>query len=235
MQYTPAGDGFIIGMRENNEHMAKLPYISQGHRKIRDDKKACHPEERDDEKNNQENYYRFFPAFSIGSPPDEETSPWHDGSPGSVHHFRAVRTAMEWSALCDAYIQYTAGRWTGWAPQRPDGTPAQGDSEEDQGNTDAKERCSTPGYGRCLKQPGEQEIQCDADPLQSDQDAHGATILDWCFFSGRPGSLLDRADHFWNLPNQASGQEYPGCSRVGIDQWEQRSPPFINCRQEPSF
>jgi len=65
MQYTPAGDGFIIGMRENDEHVTKLPHIPQGHRKIRDDKKACHPEERNDEKNNQENYYRFLPAFSI--------------------------------------------------------------------------------------------------------------------------------------------------------------------------
>ena len=38
--------------------------------------------------------------------------------------------------------------------------------------------------------------------------------------------LLERAYHFWNIPDQASSQEYPGCCRVGIDQWEQRYPPL---------
>jgi hypothetical protein len=53
MKETPATDGFIIGMRENNENMFKLPCIPQRNRKISDQKKACRPKEKDDEKNDQ--------------------------------------------------------------------------------------------------------------------------------------------------------------------------------------
>src|SRR5437773_9496263 len=64
MKETSASDGFIICMRENSKHMVKLPHIPQRNRKIRDNKKARHPKERNDEENNQQDHHRFLPAFS---------------------------------------------------------------------------------------------------------------------------------------------------------------------------
>src|SRR5260370_29142155 len=61
---TPTSDGFIICMRENSKHMVKLPRIPQRNRKIRDNKKACYPKERNDEENNQQDHHRFLPAFT---------------------------------------------------------------------------------------------------------------------------------------------------------------------------
>ena len=66
MQCSSASDSFIICMRENNQHTVKLPRIPQRDRKICDDKKACHPKERNDERNNQEHHHSFLLAFSIG-------------------------------------------------------------------------------------------------------------------------------------------------------------------------
>src|SRR6266704_2555003 len=56
-------------------------------------------------------------------------------------------------------------------PQCPDSVPAKGNTEEDQGYPEQKERCSMPGYRCCLKQPTEQEIQGEAAPQWSDKDA----------------------------------------------------------------
>lgn len=71
MKDASAGYSFIVRVRENNEYMPKLLRILRRHRKICGNEKACHPKERNDEENNQENSYRFLSSFqlSVYKPP----------------------------------------------------------------------------------------------------------------------------------------------------------------------
>src|SRR3981081_1897071 len=88
MKESPASDGLIICVRENDEYMLESSRIPQWNRKIRDQKKARHPQNSNDEEQNQEDHHRFLPAFSIQRRLKHQ---WND-APG-VTHVRDIRLA----------------------------------------------------------------------------------------------------------------------------------------------
>jgi hypothetical protein len=63
VERTRAANSFVICVRENDEDMFQLPYILQRNRKVRDKKKARHPQQKNAEKYDEGDGYRFLPPF----------------------------------------------------------------------------------------------------------------------------------------------------------------------------
>src|SRR5437016_11128575 len=95
-------------MRENNEYTVKLPHILYRHRKICDQKKACHPQERNDNDNdkehNQKDQHRFLRAFFMRVTAVMLLEHQRNEAPGAMHVFKVLLAdGLDERLLLNAY------------------------------------------------------------------------------------------------------------------------------------